>query len=115
MAADVYTAEGHVGRGGWSWYTGSASWMYRVGLEGVLGLRKRGDTLAFEPCVPSAWPEFTVTYRHGRSTYDVTVRRPGEARQGSQVVTLDGRQLPDESIPLVDDGAHHIVVIEPRG
>ena len=66
VAADVYTAEGQLGRGGWTWYTGSASWMYRVGLEAILGFTKRGDTLYIEPRAPAAWREYTIEYRHGR-------------------------------------------------
>jgi cyclic beta-1,2-glucan synthetase len=69
VAADVYTAAGHRGRGGWTWYTGSASWTYRVGLEALLGLGKRGDTLTFAPRVPRAWPGFSLEYRHGGSVY----------------------------------------------
>ena len=114
VAADVYTVEGHVGRGGWSWYTGSASWMYRVGLETILGFTKRGDRLSLEPCVPAAWPEFNLTYRHGRTTYTIVVERPQAARKGNQQVLLDGRMLDGEAIPLVDDGATHEVLIRPR-
>ena len=114
VAADVYTVEGHVGRGGWSWYTGSASWMYRVGLEAILGFTKRGDRLSLEPCVPAAWPGFSLTYRHGSTTYTIVVERPQAARKGNQQVLLDGRMLEGETIPLVDDGATHEVVIRPR-
>jgi cyclic beta-1,2-glucan synthetase len=108
VAADVYTAEGHLGRGGWTWYTGSASWMYRVGLEAILGFTKRGDRLRMEPCVPPAWPEFTIEYRHGGSVYTIVVRRSGES---DGAVTLDGVELGDGEIPLVDDGATHAVLV----
>jgi cyclic beta-1,2-glucan glucanotransferase len=67
VAADVYTAKGQLGRGGWTWYTGSASWMYRVGLEGILGFTKRGDTLFIEPRAPTSWPGYTIEYRYGGS------------------------------------------------
>ena len=60
VAADVYTAEGHLGRGGWTWYTGSASWLYRVGLEAILGFNKRGESLEMDPCIPETWKEFTI-------------------------------------------------------
>ena len=63
VAADVYTAKGHLGRGGWTWYTGSASWMYRVALESILGFQQRGDMLFIEPCIPASWKEFTIEYR----------------------------------------------------
>ncbi|HEX3274490.1 MAG TPA: glucoamylase family protein [Gemmatimonadales bacterium] len=115
VAADVYTAEGHVGRGGWTWYTGSASWMYRVGLEGLLGFTRRGDRLTIEPRVPASWPEYTIEYRHGTSRYTITVERPGEARPGRQQVLLDGHPLAGEEIPLADDGMTHRVVIRPAG
>src|SRR5687768_17618677 len=78
VAADVYTATGHLGRGGWTWYTGSASWMYRVGLEAILGFRKEGDTLRIVPCVPRSWPEYTISYRYGASTYEIVVRPAGQ-------------------------------------
>jgi cyclic beta-1,2-glucan synthetase len=114
VAADVYTAEGHLGRGGWTWYTGSASWMYRVALEAILGFRKRGDTLTIEPRVPPEWPEYAIEYRCGRSVYAITVRDGGRIADGGAVVTLDGRTLDGATIPLVDDGARHEVVVRPR-
>ncbi|MBA3318489.1 MAG: cyclic beta 1-2 glucan synthetase [Gemmatimonadales bacterium] len=108
VAADVYTAAGHLGRGGWTWYTGSASWMYRVGLEAILGFVKRGDTLFIRPCVPAAWPEFTIQYRYGASLYTIVARRGGAGVAAG--VTLDGRALEGPGIPLVDDGATHEVL-----
>jgi cyclic beta-1,2-glucan synthetase len=114
VAADVYTAEGQLGRGGWTWYTGSASWMYRVGLEGILGLRKRGDTLYIEPRAPAAWPEYTIEYRHGQSRYVIVVHHePGEAR-GPMRVTVDGVTAAD-GIRLVDDGREHAVEVRREG
>ena len=112
VAADVYTAPGQLGRGGWTWYTGSASWMYRVGLEAILGFTKRGDTLWFDPVVPSSWPEFTVEYRVGRSLYRIVVRPSQTPGGGRNLVTLDGRLLETAGIPLVDDGATHDVRVE---
>ena len=114
VAADVYTAAGHHGRAGWTWYTGSASWMYRVGLEAILGFTKRGDTLRIEPSVPAAWPEFSIEYRFGAATYAITVRAPGAVGAGGAEVVLDGRLLDDDVIPLVDDGVWHVVVVGPR-
>ena len=113
VAADVYTAAGHLGRGGWTWYTGSASWMYRVALEAILGFRKRGETLTVEPRVPPGWPEYAIEYRRGRSVYAITVRDPGRIA-GDALVTLDGRALDGTRIPLVDDGARHEVLVRPR-
>jgi cyclic beta-1,2-glucan synthetase len=114
VAADVYTAEGHDGRGGWSGYTGSASWMYRVGLEAILGLTKRGDSLHLDPRGPAGWDQFAVSYRHGGSRYEITVYRPAAARRGNQLLSIDGRDLDGEAIHLLDDGATHRVVIRPR-
>ena len=114
VAADVYTAAGQVGRGGWTWYTGSASWMYRVGLESILGFNRRGDTLRIDPCVPEAWPELAIEYRFGTALYAITVVRPAEVRRAGAEVSLDGRMLDDASIPLRDDGARHTVVVRPR-
>jgi cyclic beta-1,2-glucan synthetase len=111
VAADVYTAEGHVGRGGWTWYTGSAAWMYRVGLESLLGFDKRGDTLRITPSVPSGWPEYSITYRHGSSTYEILVRNGG-SHGGSPLVEIDGEMREDGVIPLVDDGRTHAVVVQ---
>jgi cyclic beta-1,2-glucan synthetase len=113
VAADVYTATGHVGRGGWTWYTGSASWMYRVALESILGFDKRGDTLRITPHVPAEWPELTIVYRFGESEYTITVHEPGRVAAGA-VVRLDGRVLDDGVIPLEDDSGKHEVVVAPR-
>ncbi|WP_411281352.1 GH36-type glycosyl hydrolase domain-containing protein [Gemmatimonas sp.] len=111
VAADVYTAPTLLGRGGWTWYTGSASWMYRVGLENILGFTKIGDTLRIEPCVPRDWQEFSITYRFGNSTYEIVVRNPAQLRQRGSRVMLDGTLFRTNTIPLVDDGqVHHVVV-----
>jgi cyclic beta-1,2-glucan synthetase len=111
VAADVYTTPGNLGRGGWTWYTGSASWMYRVALEGLLGFTKRGERLHIAPCVPDAWPEFALEYRYGRSTYAILVRAPGRVRENGASISLDGRPLDGDAITLVDDGKRHDVVI----
>jgi cyclic beta-1,2-glucan synthetase len=115
VAADVYTAPAHLGRGGWTWYTGSASWMYRVGLEAILGFTLRGDTLVLDPRVPRDWPEFTITYRHGGSTYTIVVHQPSSLSAGGAeaTVTLDGAKLAGPAIPLVDDGRPHRVEVRP--
>jgi cyclic beta-1,2-glucan synthetase len=110
VAADVYTAEGHLGRGGWTWYTGSGSWMYRIGLEAILGFTKRGNTLEMDPCIPADWPEFSVNYRCGASSYWITVRNPHRAERGVETVTLDGTQV-NGPVPLSDDGKRHEVIV----
>ncbi len=114
VAADVYTAAGHIGRGGWTWYTGSASWMYRVGLEEILGFTRRGSTLEVRPCVPSTWPSYSIEYRFGKSVYRITVYpRPRSASsEGTALpVEVDGRALPNAAISLVDDGQPHQVTV----
>ena len=111
IAADVYTAEGQLGRGGWTWYTGSASWSYRVALESLLGFTKRGNTLQIAPCIPSAWPEFTIDYRFGSATYILVVRNPDGVSSGVARTTVDGREMSDGVIPLMDDGKKHSVVV----
>src|SRR6185369_3549095 len=103
VAADVYTAAGHLGRGGWTWYTGSASWMYRVGLEAILGFRKRGDQLTIRPSVPASWPSYTITFRFGRSSYEITVVDPGRIRDEDAVLEIDGGVVAGNTIALVDD------------
>jgi cyclic beta-1,2-glucan synthetase len=111
VAADVYTAEGQLGRGGWTWYTGSASWMYRVGLEALLGFTKVGDTLTIDPRVPDSWPDYTIEYRFGGSLYTITVEDPAAIARDGASVSLDGEVLGRPSIPLIDDGASHEVVV----
>jgi cyclic beta-1,2-glucan synthetase len=114
VAADVYTAAGHVGRGGWTWYTGSASWTYRVGLEALLGFTKRGDRLRVRPRVPRVWGAFDIAYRFGASLYTIRVEEPGRIGADGGVVTVDGEAIDGDEITLVDDGAPHKVVIRPR-
>ncbi len=118
IAADVYTSPDHPGRGGWTWYTGSASWMYRVGLESILGFRRRGTLLFLEPVVPSGWDAFTVDYRYGDTLYRIRVERPGRIREdGAEVTMAGGREddsAPSGAIPLVDDGITRDVVVRPR-
>ncbi len=109
VAADVYAATGQRGRGGWTWYTGSASWLYRVGVEGILGLERRGAALYLEPRAPSWWPEYTIEYQFGGSRYVIVVTRPGGATRGPVEWTLDGRVLAGPELPLVDDGLDHAV------
>jgi len=114
VAADVYTAPGHLGRGGWTWYTGSASWMYRVGLEAILGFQQRGDELEIRPSVPAGWSEYSIVYRYGQSTYEIVVHDPGALRGGQEEVVVDGRPVDGNRLRLVDDGKRHAVRVSPR-
>jgi cyclic beta-1,2-glucan synthetase len=111
ISADVYNVAPHVGRGGWTWYTGSASWMLQVGIEAILGLRLAKDSLHLAPCLPPAWSGFTAKLRYGSSDYHIQVEKGTGAGEGERQVTLDGEPCRGDSIPLCDDGRrHHIVV-----
>ena len=111
VSGDVYGAPPHTGRGGWTWYTGSAAWMYRVALEAILGLRPAGDTLRVDPCIPAGWPGYEVTYRHRSATYRIRVENPIGAGRGVRSVTVDGQPVSDEVVPLRDDGQTHDVQV----
>ncbi|HEV8702916.1 MAG TPA: glucoamylase family protein [Candidatus Polarisedimenticolia bacterium] len=113
VAADVYSELPHVGRGGWTWYTGSAGWLYRAGLEWILGFRKEGNALRVDPCIPRGWPGFEITYRFGGAVYRITVENPQGVCRGVSLVSLDGAPLPGEAlIPLSDDGRDHHVLVQ---
>ena len=113
--ADVYSITPHIGRGGWTWYTGSASWLYRAGLEAVLGFQVHGDQLRIDPCIPKHWPGFELTYlRRGRDNlttrYVITVVNPRQVCRGVSSVEFDGNALgAADSIALADDGRTHSV------
>jgi cyclic beta-1,2-glucan synthetase len=107
--ADVYSAAQHVGRGGWTWYTGTAGWMYRTAVEGILGVRVRGCVLAINPCIPRAWAGFEFTYKFGTARYRIAVKNPHGVSQGIIQATLDGVEMASTpcEIALVDDGRNH--------
>jgi cellobiose phosphorylase len=107
MAGDVYGAPPHTGRGGWTWYTGSSGWMYRVGLEAILGFQLRAGRLRIEPCVPRAWPGYEVTYCHGSATYHVVVENSGGAGRGVRSLTVDGQIVSSGAIDVADAGKRH--------
>ena len=109
VCADVYSSPELVGRGGWTWYTGSAGWMYRTAVEGILGIHLRGGILSIDPCIPRAWPGFEITYKHGRSRYRIAVENPRGVSTGVSRATLDGREMSGTpcEIALVDDGTYH--------
>jgi len=109
--ADVYAEPPHTGRGGWTWYTGSAGWLYRAGLESILGFRRRGAVLEIDPCIPKAWPGFKISFRDRSTRYEITVENPDRVSRGVTRLELDGEVLPGvgSGIPLADDGATHRV------
>jgi cyclic beta-1,2-glucan glucanotransferase len=109
VCADVYSTAPHIGRGGWTWYTGSAGWMYRTAVEGILGIHLRGAKLAIEPCIPHGWQGFEATYLHGSTRYLVRVNNPRGVNRGVARASLDGRELAGGlcEISLADDGREH--------
>jgi cyclic beta-1,2-glucan synthetase len=113
VAADVYGVEPWTGRGGWTWYTGSAGWMYRVGLEAILGFQLHGDHFVVYPCIPAAWHGFEITYRRDDETlYRISVENPTHVQRGVVAVTLDGHPLAEHRVPMVRDGEeHHVRVV----
>jgi cyclic beta-1,2-glucan synthetase len=108
-AGDVYAGAPHVGRGGWTWYTGSAGWMYRAGLESILGFRFLAGRLVLDPCIPRAWPGFRIRFRYHRSHYEIQVENPKGVMHGVSLLELDGAPVTGAAIELVDDGATHRV------
>jgi cellobiose phosphorylase len=114
MAADVYALPPHTGRGGWTWYTGSAGWTYRAIVESLLGVERSGDKLRFAPCIPAEWRQYKLRYRYGETTYFVTVSY-SQAPTRNVAVRLDGDEQPDNGIPLVDDGVDHVVDVRCSG
>jgi cellobiose phosphorylase len=110
LAADVYMAAGHGGRGGWTWYTGSAGWMYRLVVESLLGVQRRGDKLSFAPCVPEDWRSWELEYRYGGTRYRVMFERVATGSTVAQVL-CDEAPLADGIVPLRDDGREHLVEV----
>ena len=114
VAADVYALSPHIGRGGWSWYTGSAGWMYRLVVESLLGLRREGDRLHLAPCLPADWQAFKIHYRYRETVYHIAVSqtRAGDDGMSAEMsVTIDGVKRPDKIIPLIDDRQDHAVEV----
>jgi cyclic beta-1,2-glucan synthetase len=111
VAADVYAHPMHLGRGGWTWYTGSAGWMYQTAVEGLLGLRRSGAIFSVDPCIPAMWPQFTIDWRVGSTHYHITVTNPEHESCGVRSAEVDGLPVDPHAIPLVDDGADHTVTI----
>ncbi len=112
VAGDVYSEPPHAGRGGWTWYTGSAGWLYRAGLESILGFRLRGTHLEMDPCIPKGWPGFQITFRYHSARYEIGVENPHAVSRGVSAVEVDGIALDrGTGIALIDDGTVHRVRI----
>jgi cellobiose phosphorylase len=111
VAADVYGVSPHIGRGGWTWYTGSAGWLYRLITESIIGLRLDVDKLRFVPCLPSHWKDFKIHYRYRETFYHITFHNSGSGTFVSRV-SADGADKADKAVPLVDDRNQHFVDVE---
>ncbi len=114
VAADVYGVAPHTGRGGWTWYTGSAGWMYRLIVETLLGANLEGERLRLTPRLPQAWPSFKIHYRYRRTVYHITITRHAGDSIALPQLMLDGQVLPDSILPLRDDGREHIAALSVR-
>ena len=111
LAADLYTVKGHEGEGGWSWYTGSAAWLYRLLVKDLLGLHLETNVLSFSPLLPTDWNGFKLTYRYRNTFYHIQFLKTGEATWNARRVVVDGADQPDQKIHLVDDGRKHQALI----
>lgn len=128
MAADVYTAPPHEGRAGWTWYTGSAGWMYQAGLEWILGIQRKGKRLFLRPCIPADWKEYTIRYRYGNTLYRIVVRNPSGQQTGVKALYINGvsvhtgnaypsgalgggTDIQQAYVELVDDGKEHLIEV----
>jgi cyclic beta-1,2-glucan synthetase len=107
LAGDVFSHPSHAGRAGWTWYTGAAGWMYRAGLESILGLRRQGASFAIDPCIPQAWPSYSLVCRFAETSYAIEVLNPQRRSRGVATAELDGAAVEACSIPIVDDGRRH--------
>jgi len=114
MAADVYAVAPHIGRGGWTWYTGSAGWMYRFLTETLLGVHLEGNRLRVIPRFPPSWTNYKIHYRHGQTVYHITISRLAAGGTGANELSLDGQNLTEETIPLTDDHIEHFVELRAR-
>ena len=111
VAADVYSQTPNTGRGGWTWYTGSASWLYRAGLEYLLGFQKQGNEILMDPCIPSTWEEYSIIYKYHDTIYRITVLNPEHLEKGVKFITMDGLPLKGNRIPLINDNIEHTVKV----
>ncbi len=111
MAGDVYSVDPHAGRGGWTWYTGASGWMYRAGVEWILGFRLRGTSLHLDPCIPRSWPRYEIDFQYHSSRYRLSVENPRGAMRGVTSISLDGAPVEGCEVPLFDDGREHRIAV----
>jgi len=112
VAADIYAVAPHTGRGGWTWYTGSAGWLYRLLIETLLGVNLEGNQLRLTPNLPETWSTFTLHYRYRETHYHIRINRVSGTPPGSSRLSLDGQALADNRISLLDDHLEHVVEME---
>ncbi|MBC7429773.1 MAG: phosphorylase [Bacteriovorax sp.] len=112
IAADIYSVNPNAGRGGWTWYTGSSGWMYTVGIESILGFKIAGDKLRIDPCIHPEWKTYKIIYRHMNSSYEITVNNPNGLQSGKSKISIDGREIDQDFISLIDDRLTHEISIE---
>jgi cyclic beta-1,2-glucan synthetase len=111
VAADVYRLPGRVGQGGWTWYTGSAAWLYRAWIEEVLGLQLHNGTIKINPVIPGSWPGYFLSYRHGETIYEINVENPDGCERGVIWIEMDGQRMADCIIILEQTQLTHQVVV----
>ena len=111
VAADIYSHENLAGRGGWTWYTGSSSWMIKAGIEYILGLKIENDFLRIEPCIASSWKEYSLRYKYGESIYNIKVKNPNSKNTGIDKFYLNGNEIQEKKIKLQNDGRVYEVEI----
>jgi cellobiose phosphorylase len=114
VAADVYAVAPHTGRGGWTWYTGSAGWMYRLLIETLLGVNLEGDQLRLTPRMPKSWTSYKIHYRFRQTVYHITITRLDADTEEANQLRLDGNELAAKTVPLVDDRQEHFVEMKVR-
>ncbi len=114
VAADVYAVAPHTGRGGWTWYTGSAGWMYRLLIETLLGVNLEGDQLRLAPRLPKTWTTFKIHYRYRQTVYHITISRLATDSADTNLLSIDGKEISGKTIPLQDDRQEHAVEMKVR-
>jgi cellobiose phosphorylase len=112
VAADVYAVAPHIGRGGWTWYTGSAGWMYRLLIETLLGVNLEGDQLRLTPRLPKSWTTYKIHYRYRQTVYHITISRLATDAAEANLLFLDGEELAVKTVPLMDDRREHFVELK---
>ncbi|MFZ5351134.1 MAG: GH36-type glycosyl hydrolase domain-containing protein, partial [Bacillota bacterium] len=111
MAADVYAVNPHAGRGGWTWYTGAAGWMYRVGIQHILGFKIEDGKLSINPCIPKSWSEYSIEYLYKKTSYNIAVRNPSKVSTGIEKLIIDNIESKENYIKLTDDGKKHYIEV----